>query len=260
MTLYADLRWPAFAERYACDPHAFAVDVCGVAIPDQLLGALPHLDASRLMLHNAGSQEQQGVVLAVLALWHITTTPDSLTMLSSPADSASETNRAIAQLHKHIRTGRFYWLARGIKHRATGWAVEGRLGSAIKMRKASARYPEALAGEYAQRLLWLVEGGEKLPATCLGVIGSTMVYEGNALVIAHDWHVPEFTMNWIRGHGYPLVDLEQSQAPTYAEQRARHQDDMRHFVELVAGKPLSSHQAALLATLVQSAPVAQTPR
>lgn len=263
MNLYADLRWPAFAERYASDPRAFAKEVCGIGTSAKFSEALPQLaePECRLMLHNAGGQERQGVLLAAMALWHIATTPDSMTMLSSPADSASETNRAIAQLHKHMRTGPFYWLARGIKQRASGWVADsGRRGGVIRLLKASSRNPEALGGVHAERLLWLVEGGEQLPIECLGVIGGTMVYEQNALVIAHDWHVPEHIVQRVRDANWSLVDLAQSDTPTLAQRQERHQCELREFVELVAGKPLTSHQAAVLANLVQRAPVAQTLR
>jgi hypothetical protein len=45
---------------------------------------------------------------------------------------------------------------------------------------------------------------------------------------------------------------------TEAAVLARHHNELRAFIELVAGKPLTPAQAAMLESLLSSAPIAQT--
>lgn len=261
MNLYADLRWPAFAERYANDLNAFARDVCSIDLAEAA-GAVDQSACHRLVIHNAGTRERQGVVLAVLALWHIATRPASTTVLGYPLGTACQTNQAIGQLLAHIRTGSHYWLARGIKHRAGGWFAGDFLRSTIDLRRVTAKDAESVHGCYLENLLWLVEDGDRLPTACLAAILDTMTRPGNGLVVACDWYVPRSLMSMVRTRSaapWSLVDMAQSSRPAPAQQHERYQGEVREFIELVAGRPLTPTQAAYLTDLLQDLPGAQTP-
>lgn len=261
MNLYADLRWPAFAERYTNDLSAFARDVCSIDLGERLAEAAGAVDR-RLVIHNAGTRERQGVVLAVLALWHIATRPASTTVLGYPLGTACQTNQAIGQLLAHIRTGSHYWLARGIKHRPGGWFAGGGQRSTIDLRRVTAKDAESVHGCYLENLLWLVEDGDHLPTVCLSAILDTMARPGNGLVVACDWYVPRSLTAMVRARSatpWSLVDMAQSSRPAPAQQHERYQVEVREFIELVAGKPLTPSQAACLTDLLQDLPAAQTP-
>ncbi|MDH1403728.1 hypothetical protein [Pseudomonas sp. GD03730] len=261
MNLYADLRWPAFAERYASDLNAFARDVCSIDLGERMTDAAGAV-GRRLVIHNAGTRERQGVVLAVMALWHIATHPQSTTVLGYPLGSACQANQAIGQLLAHIRTGSHYWLARGIKHRAGGWFAGGGLRSTIELRRLTTKDTEAAHGFYLESLLWLVEDGDRLPGACLEAILSTMTRPGNGLAVACDWYVPRSLMSMVRARSatpWSLVDMGQSARPAPAQQHERYQVEVREFIELVAGRPLTRLQADYLADLLQERPAAQTP-
>lgn len=262
MSLYADLRWPAFAERYAGDLAAFARDVCDIELCKALAPALPYIEQPdcRLALHNAGQQAEQGLILAVVALWNLTTRAGSTTLISSPSARACEANLAIRPLLAHMMTGRYYWLARSIKHRASGWIAAGRRPGVIELRKVSPHAEDEPAMYGRMNTLWLVEGGDHLPSSYFEAIGEHLVRPDTGVVVACDWYVPQFIVRMVKHHGWHLADLDRSVAPSHRERQARHQRDLREFVELLAGKPLTSHQAAVLADLAQSTPLAQTAR
>jgi len=265
MNLYADLRWPAFAERYANDLNAFAREVCVTHLGDRLVdaaGAFEQGECRRLVLHNSGTRPSQGLVLGVIALWHIATRPQSTTVLGYPLGSACETYKAIGELLAYIKRGPHYWLARGIKHRAGGWFAGGMLRSTIDLRRLTAKDTEAAHGCYLPHLLWLVEDGDHLPAACLSAIQDTMTQHDNGLVVACDWYVPRSLMALVRARSatpWSLIDMGGLSRPAPAQRQERYQGELREFIELVAGKPLTPSQAACLTDLLQDLPGAQTP-
>lgn len=265
MSLYDDLRWQGFADRYLNDLTAFALEVCAIEPGSKLSEAAKALEqgARRLVMHNVGSPERQARLLAVIALWQVATRQRSTVLIGSPTGSACQTNLAIRTLLACMRQGRFNWLARAIKHRASGWFV-GK-DSLIILRKISAKTPEQLAGYGGDNLMWLFEAGDKLPANCLAALLAGLTHPGTGLVVACDLLVPKALMARACAHDWPVLNFEHTSAPAGPAIPLQRQQpplpaDVRAFIELVAGKPLTIMEAGYLATLLQDAPLAQTPR
>lgn len=254
MSLYDDLRWQAFAERYHNDLSAFMVEVCAIEPGSKLSGAAKALKQGmrRLVMHNMGSPERQARLLAVIALWQIATCQRSTVLIGSPTGRACQTNLAIKTLLACMQQGRFYWLARAIKHRASGWFVDK--DSQIILRKVSAKTPEQLASYGGDNLLWLFEAGDTLPANCLAALLAGLAHPGTGLIVACDLHVPKALMANAWAQDWPVLDLELTSAP------AGPATFLLDFFRPAADKPLTSLEAGYLATLLQGAPLAQTPR
>lgn len=185
MSLHTDLRWPGFAERYASDVQGFAREVCGIDVGEPLTPPVERLMVRHAGQRNAGAHARQVLVLAVMALWHLTTRPQSTTLVASAEGVACQTNRAIGQLLAHMRTGAYYWVARGIKHRPSGWVITGRTESTIDLRKVSAKRPAQMLGGNSSDLLWLIEAGDDMPPSCYSAVADNLASRSTAQTLTN---------------------------------------------------------------------------
>jgi hypothetical protein len=186
ISFYQDERWPAFAERYAFDLTAFAREVCGHVITPGLAAAFAHVEqpSCRLLLDDIQPASTQGLLLATMALWHLTTRPESMTVITSPRGVHWASDTALPLILSNLFGGPYAWLAAGLKRGLNFWCVKGSPLSRISLRKINRKAPEELAGLCNRYLLWLVEGADDLPREHYAVIGGSCMYQANGIVIA----------------------------------------------------------------------------
>lgn len=208
MSLYDDAFWPRFAERFANDVPAFAKEVCGIDLGPLLTpwaanASKPNL---RLLLDAAGHGDGQAVLLAVIALWHLTTRPDSTAVIITPIAARSPAREWIERLLTHIRHRYYGWLVPYLRADVRGnLKTNGAHTSRIDLRGENRRAPENLCGYWARDLLWIAEDSDRMARDTFRVISGSLVHERCGLVMAAAKDLPAYIDEFMKdGHAWVL--------------------------------------------------------
>lgn len=211
MSLYADSFWPSFAERFANDVPAFAKEVCGLDLGPLLApwaanASRPNL---RLLLDSAGHGDEQGALLAVIALWHFTTRPDSITVVVAPVASRSFVLFWLRRLVTHIKYRYYGWMVPYLRVDARGnFKTQGAHMSRIDLRGENRKAPENLRGYCARHLLWIAEDCDYMALDTFRVIRGSLTHQDSGLVMAATKQLPAYIADlandgheWLRLRG-----------------------------------------------------------
>lgn len=191
--IQADPRYEGFLRRYAHDPIAFIVEVCGVPIPPgcTLSGLNEAYGSVALPMVNGDAELP---LLASIALWFLLTRANSNTYLTA------RTRRRVEQgllldikcLIPAITNGESpdAWVATHLVMTNTNVYVIGyRHTWFIAIRMAPPSSPENLAGTYGPHLLWIIDGAHQMTPRCLQVIQASLGLECSRVVLT--WPVTD---------------------------------------------------------------------
>lgn len=187
--IQADPRYEGFLRRYAHDPIAFTVEVCGVRVPPSIerrLSSLNEPDSPAALPMLEGDAELP--LLASIALWFLLTRANSNTYLTARTRRRVEQGLllAIKCLIPAITNGKSAdaWVATHLVMTNTNVYVIGyRHTWFIAIRTAPPSSPENLAGTYGPYLLWIIDGAHLMSLRCLQVIQASLMHECSRLVL-----------------------------------------------------------------------------
>lgn len=193
--IQADPRYEGFLHRYAHDPIAFIVEVCGVQVRPSIEPILSNLNkpygAAALPMVNC---EAERPLLASIALWFLLTRANSNTYLTARTRRGVKQRLllAIKSLIPSIANGKSpdAWVATHlVMTNRNVYVIGSRHTWFIAVRTAPPSSPENLAGTWGPNLLWIIDGAHLMSPRCLQVIQASLGHERSRVVLS--WPVSD---------------------------------------------------------------------
>lgn len=188
LSLVADPRWKAFAERYALDAARFAIEVCGMSITTQqweLFDSVSPFGSRTSVSSGHGTGKTRS--FAVIALWHMLCFQDSNTYLTAPKLATLQEGiwKEFSTLKELIEQGAQGWIAEYFEIKAKKVYVKGAgLRWFVTCRTAPRGSPEGMAGTHGNYLLWLADEASGIPEANLKVIAGALTDKRNRFAMA----------------------------------------------------------------------------
>lgn len=170
-----DARWPGFVRRYANDLSAFAREVCGMEVDDQLARAFESVQMPdcRVSMASDLNPMERGVIspLAPIAFWRLLCRPDSQTLVAVPFGDMLRCCERFSGLVKRF-VGANAWVLEYLRLSSSTVMLkqQGRFsGAGVRFMAASEYYPERMAGFCGRDVVWLMEDASAMAAVSFQV-------------------------------------------------------------------------------------------
>ncbi|WP_426237547.1 hypothetical protein [Pseudomonas sp. TWP3-2] len=186
-----DERWPAFVRRYANDLAAFAREVCGMEVDEQLARAFENVQMPdcRVSMASDLNSMQPGVIspLAPIAFWRLLCRPESLTMVAAPFGDMLRCCERYSGLVKSF-VGANSWALEYLRLSSSTMMLkqQGQFsGAGVRFMAASEHYPERMAGFCGRDVMWLMEDASAMAAVSFQVVREGLNLCGDGGMVLH---------------------------------------------------------------------------
>lgn len=184
-----DERWPAFVRRYANNLAAFAREVCGLEVDDQLARAFESVQMPDCQVSMASDLNpmERGMIspLAPIAFWRLFCRPESRTMVAVPFGDMLRCCEQYSKLVKRIE-GEHAWLVGYLRITIRSIRLRQQAeysGCGVLFLAASAHSPEHMAGFGGRDPMWLMEDASTMPEVSFQVAREGLARSGGSMVL-----------------------------------------------------------------------------